>query len=1049
MQALLCPSDSALLGCSHAVRPSPHALPQTSMGCPALFDMQETPAMSSDSEESRLDAEERELIEENRLQEQLDSLKRVRRLAGTALEDIFHEDLVAEDKVEQTEYTPTNDNGDFIEIFGDGTEYAAFLANERHDTLEEVSMPFEDIPEREANQKQIDTRAAVDWIYQRLAMERSVERGAVEGAIRLMRECHFEAPFIAVYRKDEVPGLFLKDLWQINDLCTEFALFDARRKALDRVTGECHDKLVDSRDLDDLFTHHKQKNEHVPEKWMLSPRQLVENIEHGEQMHVPEDDVPSDFFSTSTKRRLARILSYEPSLRKMLRARHGEAAIGHWDGKGFREVAKAASLGLDYIHAHQNGACVFMDESSFYESIRTLYGGNDPAADKERDEVLRSGLSLIARCIEKEIHEDLFKAAAHGIGTAAMHSLMERLAMPQCTPAGFGPNDVVFVASHRADTHQALFLVMNKHADIVEKIIFEDKTLTGLAELYLRHKPRFVGVSGNTPATRFLYLEIRRQCLHQETRIEYVDDEVARLTSCDAFEYTRSLGRTVLCPLLEFACCADILSLALHPHQALIPRDLLRHYAERAFINVVNTVCLDPNRIAHDRGVFEASKYICGLGPKRAALLQEHTRKKDIVSRNDLKDVFGECVFVNCSGFFILSRETLSCDPVNLLDTLRIHPENYPIAEEIARRAIQSNNVACRVSELLACPEKTLSFDFANYTAELEVQTKRRMEHTVSSIRDVLLEGRSIGYNPFGLLYRPCQPSIERLFRMLCPVNPEALLRGKMFEMTVVAVQDDRLLCKQQGLTGIIPFEYIDKAALPPERRFTVGDLVEGVVFDLNKETFTLTLSCRERDRTGRRPSTGFTPRLTTNKSFRNISRQAAEKLMEDLPAGAFLLRPSTRGSDFLAISLKLGDRLFYHMEVKEMDKHSGDVFGQRFLVGGEHFSSLQALEEYATQIYRLFEEAVSFRKTITIPAGENEKRFCELHLSRECRHNPRQINYVLALSRRYPGKILLSLFVRACSFEYISVVSAGFLFRRKTFATIVSMLNWFKSQRQ
>lgn len=61
-----------------------------------------------------------------------------------------------------------------------------------------------------------------------------------------------------------------------------------------------------------------------------------------------------------------------------------------------------------------------------------------------------------------------------------------------------------------------------------------------------------------------------------------------------------------------------------------------------------------------------------------------------------------------------------------------------------------------------------------------------------------------------------------------------------------------------------------------------------------------------------------FEPRKIAHPNFKNISMSYAVKLLKNARNGEFIIRPSSKGKQYLAITWKFFDDIFVHLSLKE-----------------------------------------------------------------------------------------------------------------------------------
>ncbi len=138
-----------------------------------------------------------------------------------------------------------------------------------------------------------------------------------------------------------------------------------------------------------------------------------------------------------------------------------------------------------------------------------------------------------------------------------------------------------------------------------------------------------------------------------------------------------SIARRVQDPLAELVKI-DPRSIGVGLYQHDVDQGILKSTLDGVVEDVVNQVGVDVNTASP-----ALLAYVAGIGPKLAekivAYRDEHGK---FSSRQELKEVpgLGPKAFEQCAGFTRIQGGT------NLLDASAIHPESYPIAQEVMKR---------------------------------------------------------------------------------------------------------------------------------------------------------------------------------------------------------------------------------------------------------------------------------------------------------------------------------------------------------------------------
>lgn len=87
-----------------------------------------------------------------------------------------------------------------------------------------------------------------------------------------------------------------------------------------------------------------------------------------------------------------------------------------------------------------------------------------------------------------------------------------------------------------------------------------------------------------------------------------------------------------------------------------------------------------------------------------------------------------------------------------------------------------------------------------------------------------------------------------------------------------------------------------------------------------------------------------YTTRVIVHPSFKNISFKEAEKLMASMDQGDVIVRPSSKGTDHLTVTWKVGDSICQHVDVREEGKENAFSLGQSLWINDEEFEDLDEI---------------------------------------------------------------------------------------------------------
>ena len=170
-----------------------------------------------------------------------------------------------------------------------------------------------------------------------------------------------------------------------------------------------------------------------------------------------------------------------------------------------------------------------------------------------------------------------------------------------------------------------------------------------------------------------------------------------------------SIGRRLMDPLAELVKI-DPKSIGVGQYQHDVDQTKLKHSLDQTVESCVNAVGVDLNTASQ-----HLLTYVSGLGPVLAKNIVDYRKENGaFTSRAQLKKVprLGPSAFQQCAGFLRIPGAK------NPLDNSAVHPESYPIVEQMAK------DHACSVADLINNKEKRKAVDINKYvTAEVGIPT--------------------------------------------------------------------------------------------------------------------------------------------------------------------------------------------------------------------------------------------------------------------------------------------------------------------------------------
>ncbi|KAK6336552.1 Transcription elongation factor spt6 [Orbilia brochopaga] len=486
--------------------------------------------------------------------------------------------------------------------------------------------------------------------------------------------------------------------------------------------------------------------------------------------------------------------------------------------------------------------------------------------------------------------------------------------------------------------------------------------------------------------------------------IWYIQDEVARLymgseravadfpSLSQLGRYCAALARYMQNPLLEYAALGeDVYSINFHPDQQLLPPEKLKANLESAMVDMVNLCGVDINDVVKSQYVANLLPYLCGLGPRKAGHILKMIGQNggQVQSRSsmvgdpdkNIKPLMGPCVWTNCASFAIIQYEASESES-EYLDSTRVHPQDYELGRKMAADALEldeedvavitnhGDDPGAVVRQLIEQDDqdKVNELILEEYADELEKNFNQRKRATLETIRAELQVPFEELRNPFRRL------QAEEIFTKLTGETAESLGPGMIVPVNIRRITDRFLITKLDcGVSGNVASEEMsDKFGVSPHSLFHVSQTVQAKIKTLNIRSFYAELTLKEselripfrrtydrepgewdedqeeKDRvalTVKQEEQHRAARVIKHPLFRAFNSRQAEEYLAQHSRGDVVIRPSSKGQDHIAITWKVGDGLYQHIDVLELEKENEFSIGRTLKVGGKYtYSDLDDL---------------------------------------------------------------------------------------------------------
>ncbi|CAE6414499.1 unnamed protein product [Rhizoctonia solani] len=588
----------------------------------------------------------------------------------------------------------------------------------------------------------------------------------------------------------------------------------------------------------------------------------------------------------------------------------------------------------------------------------------------------------------------------------------------------------------------------------------------------------------------------------------YGHDEVARIYQHSAraeaefsalplvARYCVSLARYVQNPLNEYAALgSDLIAVTFTEAQNLIPKDKLLVALERAIVNIVNNVGVDINRAVNDPYHRALLPYVAGLGPRKSEALIKKLGQigGTVVNRSNFikQNLVPTQIFINCCGFLYIPQDPDSKEIARVrdhyedvpdpLDETRIHYEDYDLARKMALDALEMDDEdvvgkhpSVIVYDLMQKDDNVQKLeelsldDFAQLLKDMSNEQKR---HTLNMIREELLR-------PFGdqreLFVAPDE---WKVMTMLSGETIKTLAPGRVISVSVLRIMKSFVSVRlDSGVDGIINLEYIDREpGQSVEQVLRKGQTIQAVIIAINLKKLSVELSARatdieKGDAQTRMPqfdqyydkyaaqrlqdelhrkkmrAAESSRRIIKHPNFHNFNSTQAHQYLANQHRGDVVIRPSSKGPTHLAVTWKVDEGVYQHIDVVDPSGNAGDQsVGKQLIIDGKYeYSDLDELiVNHVNAMARKVEELIAHEKYKAGSEAELHKALKEFVIM-----HPTKSIYAFGLNRSKPGYFNLSFLANKnapIQTWPVRVIPEGYVLIDTPVPTVPDLCNAFK----
>lgn len=796
----------------------------------------------------------------------------------------------------------------------------------------------------------------------------------------------------------------------------------------------------------------------------------------------------------------------------------------------FLRMLEAESLNLLNVKLHMSSQSQYVDHM-FQIALETTNTSQLATEwNNFRKSAFDRAMEQIFTDISREIKDDLSKTCEKLVAKTIRHKFMTKLdqapfipnnkdpKIPKlltltCGQGRFGADAIIAVFLNRKGEYVRDYKIVDNPFDRSNPEKFEDT----LDEIIQNCQPNAIGINGPNPKTQKFYKRLQ-EVIHKKQVVDnrghtipiiYVEDEVAvRYQNSERaaqefpnkpplVKYCIALGRYMHSPLSEYANLSteELGSLAIHPHQSLLPREKFLKALETAFVDIVNLVGVEVNKATDNPYYASSLKYISGFGKRKAIDFLESLQRlnEPLLARQQLitHNILHKTIFMNSAGFLYISwnekRQKYEDLEHDQLDSTRIHPEDYHLATKVAADALEYDPDAIAEKEeqgtmsefievLREDPDrrsKLESLNLESYAEELEKNTGQRKLNNLNTIVLELLDGFEELRNDFHPLHG------EEIFESLTGENEKTFFKGAIVPVRVERFRHNDVICATNSLVECIVNAQRHAGAQykrPPGDIYEIGKTYPSKVVFIDYENITAEVSLLEHDVKHQYVPVNYskdpsiwdlkqeledseeekkitmaearakrTHRVINHPYYVPFNGKQAEDYLRSKERGDFVIRQSSRGDDHLVITWKLDKDLFQHIDIQELEKENPLALGRVLVVENQRYHDLdQIIVEYLQNKVRLLNEITSNEK---FKRGNKKEviKFIEDY----SKVNPNRSVYYFCFNYSNPGWFYLMFKLNSQSKLYtwnVKLTHTGFFLVNYNYPSVIQLCNGFKT---
>lgn len=368
------------------------------------------------------------------------------------------------------------------------------------------------------------------------------------------------------------------------------------------------------------------------------------------------------------------------------------------------------------------------------------------------------------------------------------------------------------------------------------------------------------------------------------------------------------------------------------------------------------------------------------------------------------------------------------------LDATRIHPLDYGFARELCENidevdpddAPNPSKTVLRFMKRANVSETLDQYDLNEFVKQIRERANGPYKaHTVALIEAELAAPFKDRRPPFVL------PTEWEVLTMLTGETSDTLGLYRMVNAFVSGIRRDRAFIRLESkVAGEIPLEYIAddlREGDSIDSYISKSQTVRGIIVDIRPAELWVQVSIRKTDvlaavntqaneykdqywdhdlerrdvieaEKRRKREEANIPRILTHPDWHMMNRKDAEAHLRDQNRGDAVIRPSSKGRDHLAVTWKVDEGIYQHLDVLEIDKPDPSRLGRILRVGEASYQDLdELLVSHIGQMASLIDKLTQHEKYR--PEDEVEQYLGDYVMA-----HPGSSAYCFSLDKKRPG---------------------------------------------